>query len=1562
MGLSLLATTDTQIIRVVEALYKQTPGYTFLTNFRTYVTENSIDDLANALASSFSSQSDAELAATVTANLGLTGDAQTAGNSYLEGQFASNPAARGKVVLDAMNLLATMESDATFGAVAASFNANTVASLTYSTVVANTAVLAEGVGQSFALTTKSDGSAVAGTTKDDVYTAIVDLGTTNSTLTSSDNIAAGAGADSLTITATGSGAESVTGVTTSGLEAISLTSLSTGAGILTIDAALMAGVTSIAASNSTTNGAITFTNLGALAAASLSANTGALTLTYGTTVVAGTTDTQALTVSGTNAGTFTADGIETIAITTATSAATATVASNAVTNITVSGDQNLTLAATTFAVVTDTATVASTIDASALTGNLTATISDTSTVEVKGGSGDDTINMAALLETNDKIDGGAGTDTLTMANAALTTQFTNVSNVEKVAFNASAAANALDISKLSTGVATVELDIKDDTDGGSANITGTVSNYVDQVVNIKHTVSDADDDDDSDGVAYTITSATDTAADAVTVTLDGIGAGSATIQENWGVNVLNVATFETVNISSDTNSAITYAIDGSTVAKAIGKVTANTVDVVTATNATSAVITGAADLTLTDFNNGTALTSLDASALAGKFVATIAAAKTAVKMGQKDSTITFDSGTLNNEDSVVGGAGTLDKVIDGGVTGLTATTGALTISAVETIQLTTSGNNTLDLSAVTGATTVAVTDNVQTITGLDIANTSITLGISTDAAATASEIDVTAADATGTSDVLNVIVNNEAATTSIIDADNIETLALTVNVAGQTTTLDLTTFTGANITVDSKAGVTATAGLALGTLDNLTTSLVSTYKDTVSASFANADSAITFSGDGTDVQTITGSAYVDTFTVGKTAGITHVLAGGAGEDTLNLTANAGLADVGSISAIQTVNVDVVAGADVGITTDFTADVDDITITGGNSLSTFDAGTVNAALETINAAAFTGNLLVDFGANTFDNTVTVTGGALTTDAITTALSGATTFTPTTSGVEIITVTATGANTTVLDTSATTGLTTINVTNSVAATFRADKLAGTEAIVVKGANNAASIVEGKLASASGETDSLTFHTNSTTTADGWGIKTDDIETVTIKAVLTDTVDLSDLAMTTAGKVMTLNATGATALTVSATNADVTTIDASGMATGGSFVQTGRSATAASTYTGSAGADTFIMMNKSDVLDGAAGTNDTLDINKAFVLGGIEVDLSSTTNQVSTFNGSANAAIQKGFENVDVSGVTGSFGAQITAISTGSTITGTANADVITGGAGADIIHFKGTTDIDDVDTIAGGAGANSIVMDVASTAIDDADFANTTLIQTFTLADGTNTAVFGTNAAAAGIVTINGGTGADTITTGTGDQTITGGLGVDTIITGAGIDLVNLTEASGTAADVLVYAEASGDVVTGWDSGGTDTITLTDTGTALNNGSKTNGVAGAQIADGNTSAANTTVNDITQAVSSTAATAINTYQASATTANLADLITALVGSTGSGEAFDGGLHSDFQDAGDIIVFTVHSAADTVAMLYTAGGGAGTADSTLEAAEVSIIGVFDSTSLVNGDFADT
>jgi len=95
----------------------------------------------------------------------------------------------------------------------------------------------------------------------------------------------------------------------------------------------------------------------------------------------------------------------------------------------------------------------------------------------------------------------------------------------------------------------------------------------------------------------------------------------------------------------------------------------------------------------------------------------------------------------------------------------------------------------------------------------------------------------------------------------------------------------------------------------------------------------------------------------------------------------------------------------------------------------------------------------------------------------------------------------------------------------------------------------------------------------------------------------------------------------------------------------------------------------------MSSSDVLTGGLGT-DTLDVNYGAVLGGINVDLSSTTNQVTSMDGGAVGGTVLGFENVDLSGYTG-FGAAITAIKTGSKITGTSGIDRITLGAASDTV---------------------------------------------------------------------------------------------------------------------------------------------------------------------------------------------------------------------------------------------------------------------------------------------
>ena len=140
MGIKLVTTTDVEIIRLVEALYNQRPGNTFFNNFQSSVAQEGISGFANLLASDFSTSSDVELAALISSNLGLTGDALIGANAYLAGKFAANPDGRGEELLEALNLLSTLDDDPAFGEFATAFNNDVSASLAYSEVAANTVV------------------------------------------------------------------------------------------------------------------------------------------------------------------------------------------------------------------------------------------------------------------------------------------------------------------------------------------------------------------------------------------------------------------------------------------------------------------------------------------------------------------------------------------------------------------------------------------------------------------------------------------------------------------------------------------------------------------------------------------------------------------------------------------------------------------------------------------------------------------------------------------------------------------------------------------------------------------------------------------------------------------------------------------------------------------------------------------------------------------------------------------------------------------------------------------------------------------------------------------------------------------------------------------------------------------------------------------------------------------------------------------------------------------------------------------------------------------------------
>jgi Ca2+-binding RTX toxin-like protein len=274
-------------------------------------------------------------------------------------------------------------------------------------------------------------------------------------------------------------------------------------------------------------------------------------------------------------------------------------------------------------------------------------------------------------------------------------------------------------------------------------------------------------------------------------------------------------------------------------------------------------------------------------------------------------------------------------------------------------------------------------------------------------------------------------------------------------------------------------------------------------------------------------------------------------------------------------------------------------------------------------------------------------------------------------------------------TTFDMSLATGLTTINLTDISSETAIINSLAAGVTVDYTTTDATASNLTIAQADVSGSSDSQTVIAAAATGDDNLELTMVDIETLNISSDSAGQVDLglASVSMTASGATVAVNVTGTNDIEFISTNADINVIDASTMGTGGAVVQSGRSRTDSATYTGSSGADTFIMINTADTITGGSGT-DTLDINKAAILGGLNIDLTNTTDQIVSFNGSATSGTVLGFENALADGYTGSFGAQLTGSSGANTLTGTGNADVLSGGAGND--------------TLTGGAGADTVTL--------------------------------------------------------------------------------------------------------------------------------------------------------------------------------------------------------------------------------------------------------------------
>jgi Ca2+-binding RTX toxin-like protein len=1039
--------------------------------------------------------------------------------------------------------------------------------------------------------------------------------------------------------------------------------------------------------------------------------------------------------------------IETLNVATSSAAVTLnSLTAAAATSLVVTGDQNLTITtAVDFADATSATAIDGTVDASALTGNLTIGADTGDIVSFTGGSGNDTFAMTSGLATTDVLVGGAGTDTVSVTavadDASLDLSTYNFTSIETFSVQGATggaddpvditiAADAAGISNLTLVESQAEADGANGTDEGTFTVTGLTSGTTIKLVNDKVDSTSAAQVSQIGAVTLSLLdgSATD---DALTVELAGTTAQTAA--ENT-VDDLAVTNVETLNIVS-TNSGTGLTTD------ALTATDDNTLgDISTDTLLTTLNISGSDQANITVGSEATKLAAVNTSGMSDNLTLTLqAAVNQVVTGGAANETVAFGA-TLNNSDTVDLGAGT--DVISATVTSSTATTGALSISNVETINLTNAGTSVIDASGIVGASEIAVLTNTTstTLTGLT-AGTDIGIGLNNTDGASAGLFDIALADSSGSADSLTFNLNDTAGgNTNAVElkASGIETVTLaqtdTTDTAIANYTFDVDSLNASKIIV---TGANADVGntVTLTALDTDTTTLDATGFYGILTTATGTATATTFDMRGGVEHNLTGSSKNDTFNFTGTV-LTNedlIIDGNGGTDVANILLGTGAQDFDDISDVDTLNfsasgtVAITTNADTGVLDGINASTK-TTFTGGNSISTLTLGGSTDELTATNTAVIDlsgwNGLLSDatFGANLFDNgeagiTVQVIGTALA-DTVSASYDAGTDATVSINmqGVETFDVAlADDATELRVDMALVTGLTRINVSDISSESVEFYNLGTGTTIDVIATNAAGTRVETVLADATGSADSQTFRIGAVDADDEVDLVAADIETINISGdtAVKAELDLSGISMTAATATNTVNFTGTNDIELIATATDIATIDASGMGTGGAVVQTGRTRTSASTYTGSAGADTFIMLNIGDTLNAGAGA-DTLDINATQAVGTAIIDLTAS-DQIASFNGGVNSAVQSGFVNVDLAGIT-SNGAVITGTTAANTIVGSAAVDQIDGGAGADTI-----TGGDGIDNLTGGAGADTFVFS-ATPATNDLD-----VITDFVVAD-------------------------------------------------------------------------------------------------------------------------------------------------------------------------------------------------------------------------------------------
>jgi hypothetical protein len=248
-------------------------------------------------------------------------------------------------------------------------------------------------------------------------------------------------------------------------------------------------------------------------------------------------------------------------------------------------------------------------------------------------------------------------------------------------------------------------------------------------------------------------------------------------------------------------------------------------------------------------------------------------------------------------------------------------------------------------------------------------------------------------------------------------------------------------------------------------------------------------------------------------------------------------------------------------------------------------------------------------------------------------------------------------------------------------------------------------------------------------------------------------------------------------------------------------------------------------------------AAGADDVVTINANLTVGNVLI-LGDTASSYTLGNGQNNRVTIGA--SADVTATGNGIADETTAVVTLGTaddiVTGSGSIDTVvlsTGSAtlslgAADDVVQSTTANFDGFNTIEGGSGNDTISITDAVTVIDNG-FTSITSIEKLLLSNNTNAVTLGAKAAAAGISTITGGTGADTITLVAGftnNVTITGAAGANVLALGAFTGTANITLGDTGSSAVLGSGATTVSAGTGIDTitigAGTVNLTLGDTG--------------------------------------------------------------------------------------------------------------------------------------------